>query len=161
LLRLLYCLLLSVRSSGIIKIMIVAIDYGEVNIGIAVTDEENRFVFPKCVIKTALLLKYPAMLTQQIPDFSKVTEIVVGLPLNLKGEHTPQTDKAIHFADWLHQNFLSVTVVTYDERLSSALVLKRHQLLGGHQKDLKASKDMLEAAQILEDYLRRKANENR
>jgi len=140
--------------------MIIAIDFGEVNIGVAVTDEENRFVFPKCVIKTALFLKHPDILTTQIPRFSEVTEIVIGLPLNLKGEHTPQTDKAISFADFIKQTFPGIPVVLFDERFSSTIVLRRHQALGGNQKDLKSSKDMLEAAQILEDYLRRKSNEN-
>jgi len=140
--------------------MIIAIDFGDVNIGVAVTDEENRFVFPKCVIKTTLFMKHPDILTTRIPRFSEVTEIVIGLPMNLKGEHTPQTDKAIAFADFIKQSFPGMPVVLFDERFSSTIVLRRHQALGGHQKDLKSSKDMLEAAQILEDYLRRKSNEN-
>lgn len=140
--------------------MIIAIDFGEVNIGIAVTDDEQRFVFPKCVIKTALFYKHPEMLTNQIPHFSKVSEIVIGLPKNLKGENTPQTVKALAFADFIKQTFPEKAVILYDERFSSTIVLRRHHALGGHQKDLKSSKDMLEAAQILEDYLRKKANES-
>lgn len=139
--------------------MIIAIDFGEVNIGVAVTDEENRFVFPRCVIKTALFYKHPDILSQQITPFSNVTEIVVGLPMNLKGEHTPQTDKAVAFADFMKQSYPTIPIILFDERFSSTIVLRRHQALGGHQKDLKSSKDMLEAAQILEDYLQKKKNE--
>lgn len=139
--------------------MIIAFDYGDVNIGLAVTDEEDRFVFPRGSLKTSDILKHPESLQKDIDHFEMVTTIVVGLPRNLKGENTPQTEKAIFFAELLKKTFPEKRIAFYDERFSSTIVMRRHQALGGHQKDLRSKKDMLEAAQILEDYLRKQKNE--
>ena len=139
--------------------MIIALDYGDVNIGLAVTDEEDRFVFPRGSFKTTDILKHPESLQKNIDHFEMVTTIVVGLPKNLKGEKTPQTEKVLSFAELLKKTFPEKLITFYDERFSSTIVMRRHQALGGHQKDLRSKKDMLEAAQILEDYLRKQKNE--
>lgn len=139
--------------------MIIAMDYGDVNIGLSVTDEENRFVFPRGAFKTSEILKHPENLANLIEHFEQISTIVVGLPKNLKGENTPQTEKVLSFVALLKTTFPSIPIHLYDERFSSTIVMRRHQALGGHQKDLRSNKDMLEAAQILEDYLRKKKNE--
>lgn len=140
--------------------MIIALDYGEKNIGVAVTDEEEIFSFPKCNIPTHLFKKNIHILETEVPNFATVTDIIIGLPKNLKGENTIQTEKTLQFYELISNLYAnSIEVTLYDERFTSTIFQRSVQSMGGKMKDARATKDMYEAAILLEDYLKRKMNE--
>ena len=140
--------------------MIIALDYGEKNIGVAVTDEDEIFAFPKCNIPTHLFKKDIHILESKVPNFSTVTDIIIGLPKNLKGQNTPQTEKTLQFYELISNLYaMNINVALYDERFTSTIFQKSVQSMGGKMKDVRDSKDMYEAAILLEDYLKRKMNE--
>jgi len=140
--------------------MIIALDYGEKNIGVAATDEDEIFSFPKCNILTADFEKNLNILESKIHNFEKVTEIIIGLPKNLKGKNTPQTEKTLRFYELLSNFYnLQIIVSLYDERMTSVIFQKSIQSQGGKMRDVRDTKDMYEAAILLEDYLKRKQNE--
>lgn len=140
--------------------MIIALDYGEKNIGVAVTDEDEIFAFPKCNIPTHIFKKNTRILETELANFSTVTDIIIGLPKNLKGENTPQTEKTLHFFELISNLYSeNINVALYDERFTSTIFQKSYQSMGGKMKDARATKDMYEAAILLEDYLKRKMNE--
>ncbi len=139
--------------------MILALDYGEKNTGIAISDEEEIFSFPFEVWPTFDLKKNPQKLAQQIRNFSKITEIIIGLPKNLKNEDTPQTQKAREFHDLIQKSFPEIKVSMVDERLTSAQLIKNIHSRGGSASKMRATKDKYEAALLLEFYLEWKKNE--
>lgn len=139
--------------------MILALDYGEKNTGIAISDEEEIFSFPLDVLPTTELKKNPKKLEVQVRNFSKVTEIIIGLPKNLKNEDTPQTQKARIFYDLIQKSFPLIKVCLVDERLTSAQLIKNIHSSGGSAGKMRSTKDKYEAALLLEFYLQWKKNE--
>ena len=140
--------------------MIIALDYGEKNIGVAVTDEDEIFAFPKINIPTHHFKKDIHILETQVPNFNQVTEIIIGLPKNLRGQNTPQTEKTLQFYELVSNLYADkITVALYDERFTSTIFQKSVQSMGGKMKDARDTKDMYEAAILLEDYLKRRMNE--
>ncbi len=140
--------------------MIVALDYGEKNIGVAITDKDNIFAFPKFVIKKELFDANPGILRERIVNFETVTEIIIGLPKNLKGLNTIQTEKVLAFSEVVKAYYPDKLIVLFDEKFTSKIFEKSLKTHGESPKNFRDTKDMYEASIILEDYLRKKKNEN-
>lgn len=128
-----------------------ALDIGEVRIGIAVSDKDGRIASPIAVLSAAEV-------TQQAPSFRRILEdwepehLIVGLPKTLAGEMGPQAQtiqaQAVALAEDLH---LPLTFV--DERLSSKEA-KRTLAEGGlSQKDMRGKVDKVAAALFLQSFL--------
>ncbi len=128
-----------------------ALDIGEVRIGIAVSDKDGRIASPIAVLSAAEVM-------QQAPSFRRILEdwepehLVVGLPKTLSGEMGPQAQtiqaQAVALAEDLH---LPLTFV--DERLSSKEA-KRTLAEGGlSQKDMRGKVDKVAAALFLQSFL--------
>jgi putative holliday junction resolvase len=140
--------------------MIIALDFGDERIGIAATDEEENFVFPKYVIKKSDFDKNPKIIEGKFSNFNKVNSIIIGLPKNLKGENTIQTEKAISFSETIQLVYPDKKVILYDERFTSRILEKEFRMKGISSRDYREKKDMYEACIILEDYLKRRSNES-
>lgn len=81
-----------------------------------------------------------------------VSEIVVGLPLNMNGSHGPKAQEAEAFADGLREK-LMLPVKLWDERLST-MEVERVMIAGGASRNKrKKKKDKLAAQVILQSYL--------
>lgn len=122
---------------------VVALDYGAVRTGVAVSDETGTIARPLTVVEhvdtDAGLVRLLDVIAEQAP-----TVVVVGLPLSLDGREHAQAARARAFARRLAAAS-SVSVVTYDERFTTRLAARR----GG-----RAPLDARGAAVILEDFLR-------
>jgi len=130
---------------------ILCIDYGEKNIGLAISD-------PLLVTAQALDYYQPRNKKADSDYFKKLVElydiqkIVVGLPLQMDGKEGSQSEKTRRFARWLEQE-LKLPFIFWDERLSTKQAL---HLLYQQKADIqrkKMSKDKLSAAIILSSYL--------
>ena len=87
---------------------ILAIDYGDVRIGLAMSDLMHIIAKPYKTIKNNNHNEVFIEL-QNIIEENNVGKIIVGLPITLKGEHSEQTNKVISFVKELGPNNFKVT----------------------------------------------------
>lgn len=132
---------------------ILAIDYGDKNIGIAVSDEllitcspievikrENENVFKKPIKRIGELIK----------EFD-VNIVVLGYPKNMDNSEGERCLKTQDFRNRLERNFKKVSVVLWDERLSSVSSKKVLNIM--NVKNSKVYIDKIAATYILQSYL--------
>ncbi len=130
--------------------MILALDYGERYVGVAMTDPEGRLALRHSVIdqkKTESIFG----LLRDIIQKEGIKKIVVGVPVNLEGEETAQTHISLAFIEQLEKEVgEGIEVVPADETLTSVEAEERLKREG-----IAATESHAEAARIiLEDYLR-------
>ena len=130
---------------------VLAIDYGDVRIGLAMSDLMHIIAKPFKTIKNHnsndIFIEI-----EKIIEENNIGKIIVGLPLTLKGEYSKQTEKVLSFVDKLKIH-VEIEVDTYDERLSSFQAKKSliHQgVKTGHNKE---QIDQTAAAIFLQGYL--------
>jgi putative Holliday junction resolvase len=137
-------------------VRILAVDWGERRIGLAVSD-------PGGVIATALPTLKVGGRAEALAGVAKVaaeTEaecIVVGLPLLMSGTRGSAAVTAQAFADSL-ASLTGLKVETYDERLTSAMSQRRLHETGVRVGRAKEKVDQGAALALLESYLQRRAS---
>ena len=134
---------------------ILGIDYGERRIGLALSDPTGIIARPLLTLDQKEDNDWNSTLLA-ICQEQEVGSIVVGYPLNMKGEKSPQTDKVDQFI-LLLKKITPLPVHTYDERLTSVAAkreLVRQGIKTGHDK---GAVDQTAAALLLQDYLDAKA----
>ena len=137
---------------------VLGLDVGDVRIGVAVSDElgitaRGLFTLIRTNIKTD---------TQRILDAviaNDCSKVVIGLPLNLSGQDSVQTEKTRDFAKKLENKLKSnskqdVSVIMYDERFTTVLAERAMKEAGAGRKKVRESIDRQAAVVILEDWLR-------
>ena len=132
---------------------ILAIDYGDVRVGIAITDPLGITAQGLETIsyngKDKQLLK---RLDEIISQY-EVDTIVLGMPLNLKGEETVRAEVTRAFLHKLKCKYPKFKIELVDERLTS---VQAHQTMNDLQikKEKKKSLvDTIAAVYILETYI--------
>lgn len=138
---------------------ILGVDFGDKNIGLAVSD--------KLLITAQALGSYRVKNEEEDKKYFKdlvskyeIEEIVIGLPLRMNGTPGTRVQKTRKFASWL-ENVLKLPIVFWDERLTTkqAIDILNQQKISGKKK--KKLKDQISAAIILSVYLeskRKKSN---
>ncbi|NLB54309.1 MAG: Holliday junction resolvase RuvX [Lentisphaerae bacterium] len=96
---------------------VIAGDYGEKRIGIAVSDPFKIIAMPLTVIQS-VSLKQDIESILKICAEKEAERLVVGLPLNMDGSAGAQAEKTLKFIEKLRES-LSIPVDTWDERLTS------------------------------------------
>jgi len=130
---------------------ILGIDYGEVRVGLSLSDLTQTIANP---FKTIMYKSVDNLLDQlkEIIAENEVEKLVVGVPYNMKGEDTKQTLKVKEFISFLESN-LSYDIELIDERLSSIEAEKtmhKMNIKTGHNK---GDIDKIAASVILQEYL--------
>ncbi len=130
---------------------ILAIDYGDVRVGLALSDLTCTIARP---FKTLNYNDMDDLLNQlfEISEENQVNKIVVGIPYNMKGDDTKQTTKVRDFVSILEDK-IGYKVDLIDERLTSSEAEKfMHQMniKTGFNKD---RIDKIAASIILQEYL--------
>lgn len=134
---------------------ILAVDWGERRIGLAVSD-------PTGTIATGLETLEVRSEAEGIRRVAAVAaevgadSVVVGMPLLLSGERGASAEAADRFAAGL-RGALALPVDTYDERLTSALSQRRMHELGERPGRRKSRVDQGAAVALLESWLMRVA----
>jgi putative pre-16S rRNA nuclease len=132
---------------------ILAVDWGQRRIGLAVSD-------PHGIIATGLetlVVRGPADALARVAKIAAEREaerIVVGLPLLLSGARGEAAESAQSFADALARR-TGLPVDTYDERLTSALSERRLREVGARRGRARTRVDQGAAIALLESYLLR------
>ena len=130
---------------------ILGIDYGDVRVGLSLSDLTQTIAKPFTTINYKNLDDLLVQLKDIIIN-NEVDKLVVGVPYNMKGEDTKQTLKVKVFVSFLEKN-LSNSVSLIDERLSSIEAEKtmhKMNIKTGHNKD---KIDKIAASVILQEYL--------
>ncbi len=139
---------------------ILAIDVGTVRIGLAISDELLLTAQPLEVLRRKPEKKLFQRL-REIIEKRNVGEIVVGLPLNLKGEDTPSTTDAREFAARLEQMFPDKNIVLWDERMTTAASESFLIDAGVRRAKRRNVIDKIAATLILDSYLQSKRSRKR
>jgi len=130
---------------------ILAIDYGEKRIGLAVTDPLNIFAYP---LVTLLNDSNFIVHLKKIVDEYNVVKIILGYPLKESGEKS----KISHLVDKFKEELeikIGLPVELVDERYSSEIA-KRRIIESVSSKKKRRDKSLLDknaAAVFLEDYM--------
>ncbi len=91
------------------------LDYGSRRTGVAISDPSGEIAFARETLSpTKLLEEIEKICTQE-----GIETIVVGLPCNMKGENTPQTETTLKFVERLKKHLPNIKIELLDERLSS------------------------------------------
>jgi RNAse H-fold protein YqgF len=130
---------------------IMALDFGTKRIGVAVSDEllltgQGRDTIQRRELKGDLDL------IKGIVAADGVSEVIVGLPLNMNGTYSEKTREVVSFVGEL-EKVIGVPVKTWDERLTSKQADRA--MLEGDMSRAKRRKlsDKLAAQIILQSYL--------
>ena len=136
---------------------ILAVDYGQSRVGIAISDELQLIASPYATLPNSEHL---------IAEIDKIIEqediglVVIGIPYHLDGSKSEQTESILKFITELSSS-LSVQVTTYDERYSSIeakdIINKnrntRKKLSPKRHKQDKENIDRIAASVFLQHYL--------
>lgn len=137
----------------------VALDIGNVRIGVAVCDVLETAAFPVGTIHRVNSLKRDIAQTAAILVEQEADEVVAGLPLSLDGSLGPQAELVLGFVRALRRA-VNVPVVTWDESLSS---VEAHDLMiaqGVSREKRRVMIDQMAAVLILESYLAHRRSRN-
>ena len=131
------------------------IDFGSKRVGLALSDRLNLIASPYRTLDYVSEKELIAQLKSIVYE-NNIEIVVLGLPINMKGEDTIQTKKVRNFKKLLSE--LGLPVIYEDERLSSisaknSLVLQN--IKTGHHK---GAIDRTAAAIILQQYLDKSSN---
>ena len=130
---------------------ILALDYGEKRIGIALSDPNRIFSKPLCVLSNKgfeqLLEELKKLIT-----LHQVTLLIIGIPYAIDGSITPKTEECQQILNRL-KDVLSISVEGFDERYSTWEANEELKKMGYNWRQAKEIKDAMSAAMILKEFL--------
>lgn len=128
----------------------IAFDYGDVRIGVAISDVDGILAVPLVTLinkEETLFLQISELIDEYQP-----IHIYVGKPLHLSGKESDSTLKASAFATRLGDE-TSLPVTLIDERLSTVSAARALQEAGKNSKQARKMIDEVAAVGILEAAL--------
>ena len=130
---------------------ILALDIGEVRIGVAVSDPGERVASPVCVLPANEVLSGAKSWRRVLEDWEPEL-LVCGLPLTLAGEQGPQAERIREVATRIGEAS-GIAVEFSDERLSSSEAKRILREKGMTEKDMRGKVDMIAASLFLQTWL--------
>jgi len=127
---------------------LLALDPGEARIGVAVSDELGIYAHPRKAIRAKPEADAIRAIVRLV-EAEAVAEVIVGLPLTLRGEQGHQAEAFRPFVAAVH-GALKVPVREVDERFSSAQAAAEAPGLAGKRD---GSLDSASAAVVLQGVL--------
>ena len=128
------------------------LDLGSVRIGVALSDSLGLTAQPLTVLKSQGTQKDLITLGQLV-DEHEVAQVIVGLPINMDGTESTQTQKIRDFAGKLALR-LNVPLFFVDERLTSKQAERMMRESGIKSKDQRGKVDQIAAALLLDSALK-------
>lgn len=121
-------------------------DYGDVRIGVAVSDPDSILASPVKTLTTQSVQLW-ADIAVLLSEYEPI-QVFVGRPIHLAGHESESTVKAEAFAQELRDRFL-LEVILIDERLSTVSAQRALKSAGVSSRDAKAAIDQMAAVEIL------------
>lgn len=137
---------------------IMAIDYGRVRVGIAISDPLNIFAQPLTTIKPTEIIDF----IKNYEKKEKINTIVLGFSKNSNNSPTDTTNDILILYENLKKIFPHIKIVLFDERFTTTLA-QRYLIASGKKKkerQNKANLDKISASILLNDYLNYLKNTN-
>jgi putative Holliday junction resolvase len=125
----------------------IAFDYGDVRIGVAVSDPDSILSSPLTTLKSS----NKNLFSEIIAIFEEIepVQIFVGKPALLSGNDGSASEKAANFAEKLRE-ITKIEIIMIDERMSTISAARNLRDAGKNAKDAKSSIDMAAAVSILD-----------
>ena len=132
---------------------VLGLDYGDKQIGVAISDESGKIAFAHSVISGENKKKAAGEI-KNIAAANGVGVIVLGAPVNMDGSLGSAYEKTAAFKEKLRRYIKNVEIVSHDERLSTVAALRvLSEADIKNRKTQKNFKDKIAAAIILQNYL--------
>ncbi|MBM4172303.1 MAG: Holliday junction resolvase RuvX [Ignavibacteria bacterium] len=130
---------------------ILAIDFGEKRIGLAVTDPLNIFAYPLATLPNDNIFLIEL---ETIINTYNVTKIILGDPKKESGLNSPLSTLINEFKTKIENKF-KIVIELVDERYSSEIARQRivEKVSSKKKRRNKSLLDMNSASILLEDYL--------
>jgi len=128
-----------------------AVDPGEKRLGLALSDPSGTIANPLMVLKHVSHLIDAANIAD-IARQNQVERIIVGQSLDDEGEATPQSRRAAHLAEAIH-NQSGLPVELWEESYSTQAARQAQIALGVPRRKRRGHLDELAATFILQTYL--------
>lgn len=135
---------------------ILAVDWGEKRIGLAISDERGVIANP-----AGFIIRRPGKRPPIAKLIAKATELgatsfVLGLPLDGNGDETPRSAEVRHVADEITKR-TGMPVELADERYTTAAARRAVRALGGKPEERPGDVDSLSATVLLQHVLSTRA----
>ena len=135
---------------------ILALDYGDKRIGVAISDPLGITAQALETITVTSKRKSFERIHEIIRD-KKVTKVIVGMPINMDGTRGIRAEVTGNFISEL-QRVESIEIIPWDERLTSVQAKRIMVFRGQKTGSNKEKVDKLAAALLLENYLESRAH---
>jgi putative holliday junction resolvase len=152
-------LLLTSYFPGMIPVngRILAVDWGELRIGLALSDESQVLATPLETLQRRQGKRFPMPRFLELSAIHSPVGIVVGLPLSLEGDEGESAGAAREMATIIERR-TGLPLELWDERMSTARALGAIREQGGSTRGRKADVDSLAAAVLLQHFLDARRN---
>ena len=130
---------------------VLALDIGEVRVGVAVRDPAGRVASPVCVLPAAEVLAHAVTFRRVLEDWEPEL-LVCGLPRTLAGEEGPQAERIRAQAEKIARS-CGLPLEFEDERLSSAEAKRILKEQGLSERSMRGKVDMVAASLFLQSWL--------
>lgn len=130
---------------------LMAIDYGERRIGIALSDPLKIFAKPFKVLENKGKKIFLSDLKNLIKE-QNVSEIILGYPLGESGQQTKKTLEIIKLHKFLLNN-IEIKITLHDERFTTVDANNELKKLGYNYMEAKKVIDMVAASLILKSFM--------
>ncbi|MGC8764578.1 MAG: Holliday junction resolvase RuvX [Brevinematia bacterium] len=127
---------------------ILAIDYGEKRIGIAISDELRIIASPLDVLKND---EWLFERLKKLYEYYKFDKIVIGLPVF---KNSKKSEKKVYIFGEKLKSILPVEIIYFNESYSTVYAENLLRTMGKKSKEIKSKVDKFAAQKILEDFLR-------
>jgi putative pre-16S rRNA nuclease len=131
---------------------LLALDWGEVRIGLALSDETQTLATPAITLVRRAGKRFPMPRLLELVAEHAPVGLVVGLPLTGEGEEGGSAAAAREMAEDVGRR-TGLPVALWDERMSTARALAAIREQGGRTRGRKEDVDALAAAVLLQHYL--------
>ena len=136
---------------------ILAVDWGELRIGLALSDESQVLATPLETLRRREGKRFPMPRFLQLVALHNPVGLVVGLPLSLEGTEGDSALAAREVADTVARR-TGLPLEMWDERMSTARALAAIREQGGSTRGRKADVDSLAAAVLLQHFMDARKN---
>lgn len=143
------------------KFPILAIDYGDKNFGLAISDSKGIVATPLETISITKRRNLNHIIEEilEICEEYKVKTILVGKPQQFKEEHSKTTDKINSFIKKLKKK-TDIRIETHDESFSTSTAQNMLISSGQNTKSSRPKIDRVAATVFLQEFLNSKENSN-
>ncbi len=130
---------------------VLALDIGEVRVGVAVSDPDARVASPVCVLPAVEVLAHAVTFRRVLEDWEPDL-LVCGLPRTMAGEDGPQAERIRAQAQKIAKS-CGLPLEFADERLSSTEAKRILREQGLSERSMRGKVDMVAASLFLQSWL--------